>query len=352
MSSDASQLDLLSSIERGEADRKILEFAARGFVPLPPAELVRALGTILASGDASLAALAEGSFRTYSPEVLVEAVLSDGVRPEQLDAIARRTTDPHVLEPLLRARSVSDETLAWLAERIPPNLQDVLITNQTRLIAAPVIVERLFENPDLSADIHRRADEFLEEFFLKKIRLEQEQEVAQALDRLQEVLPEAVEEDERKTAPEPKPEEGERPLTEDEKKSLFARLATMTVIQRIRLAYTGNREERFFLVRDTNRLVSAAVLKSPKTNIADAEMIANMKSVSEDILRVIGNRREWVKKYSIVLALAKNPRAPVATTIALVQRLTAKDQKTLSTDRNIPEVVRVTARRLVTRRET
>ena len=99
-------------------------------------------------------------------------------------------------------------------------------------------------------------------------------------------------------------------------------------------------------------LVSAAVLKSPKTNEADAEMIANMKSVSEDVLRSIGARREWLKKYSIILALAKNSRAPVATTVPIVPRLTARDQKSLSTDRNIPEVVRVTARRLMIRRDS
>jgi hypothetical protein len=244
---------------------------------------------------------------------------------------------------------VTDETLAWLAERIPPNLQDVLITNQTRLIASPVIVERLFENPDLSSDIRRRADEFLEEFFLKKIRLEQEQEAVEVVDRLEEVLPEAQEADE--LSPAAREMEARKVLTEDEKKSLFARMALMTVVQKIKLAYTGNREERLFLVHDTNRLVSAAVLKSPKTNEAEAEMIANMKSVSEDVLRSIGHRREWLKKYSIILALAKNSRAPVATTVPLIPRLTARDQKTLSTDRNIPEVVRVTARRMVVRRE-
>ena len=29
-------------------------------------------------------------------------------------------------------------TLVWLARRIPPDLQDVLITNQSRLLATPV----------------------------------------------------------------------------------------------------------------------------------------------------------------------------------------------------------------------
>jgi hypothetical protein len=350
MQSDTSPVDLLTSIENRTADRKILEFAARGFVPLAPSDLARAVATVLASGDDGLRAIAEETFRTFTAGVLAEAVLSEGVRGEQLDVIARHTKDPGVLEPLIRAREVTDETLAWLAERLPPNLQDVLITNQARLLGAPVIVERLFENPELSSDIRRRADEFLEEFFLKKLRLEQE--AGELVDRFEEVLPEAQEADEASPAKKEKKEKEEREvLSEDEKKSLFARVALMNVVQRIRLAWMGTREERMFLIHDTNRLVSSAVLKSPKTNESDAEMIASMKSVSDDVLRSLGTRREWLKKYSIVLALAKNPRAPVATTVPLVPRLTAKDQKALSTDRGIPEVVRVTARRLVSRRE-
>ncbi len=346
---DASPVDLLTSIESRTADRKILEFAARGFVPLAPSDLARAVASILAFGDAGLKTIGEETFRTFSAGVLAEAVISEGVRGEQLDVISRRTNDPQVLEPLIRARVVTEETLAWLAERVPPNLQDVLITNQARLLAAPVIIERLFENPELSSDIRRRADEFLEEFFLKKIRLEQEQEAAEVTDHPEEVLPEAQEAVEPSSTP--RDREAGAVLSEDEKKSLFARVALLTVVQRIRLAWMGTKEERLFLIHDTNRLVSAAVLKSPKTNEADAEMIANMKSVSEDVLRSIGNRREWMKKYSVILALTKNSRAPVATTLPLIPRLTPKDQKTLSTDRNIPEVVRVTARRAVVRRD-
>ncbi len=350
MSSAEPGFDLLASIESGKADRRILEFAARGFVPLGPSDLVRAVAAVLHGGDPALSAIGEGTFRTFSLDVLLGAVLSEGIKPWQLDVIARHCQDQKVLEPLIRSRGVSDETLAWLAERVPPYLQDVIVTNQARLLAAPVIVERLFENPELSSDIRRRADEFLEEFFLKKERLARERDALETIRNLEEDLPEAEEVEETGKPGRP-PTDPLQALSEDEKKSLFSRVALMNVTQKIKLGYTGTREERLFLVHDSNRLVSAAVLKSPKTNEADAEVIANMKSVSEDVLRSIGNRREWLKKYSILLALARNPRAPAMTTLPLVARLTAKDQKTLSTDRNIPEVVRVTARRAMQRRE-
>jgi hypothetical protein len=343
MAPAGTESELLSQIESGTAPGQVLEFAARGLVPLPPSDLARALGTLLSRGEPTLRALAEESFKALKPDALLEAVLSSGVRPEQLDAIARRTSEITVLEPLLRHKAVADQTLVWLADRIEPYLQDVLVTNQIRLLAAPTIVERLFENPRLSADIRRRADEFLEEFFLKKEREEDERARAEG-------APEPGEETTPPTAISP---EVAAAVAESEEKhrSLFARLATLTVVQKIRLAWRGNKEERFFLVRDSNRLVALAALKSPKMREGDIETIANMKSVSEDVLRYIVLRKEWMRRYSITLAIARNARTPIDASLKLVTRLHHDDQKKLSMDRNIPEPIRALARREVSRRE-
>jgi hypothetical protein len=333
--------DLLGQIESGQASPQILEFVARGLVPLPPEELVRAVASVLAGADAALVPEAERTFEAFEGPALKAAVLSPGVRPEQLEAIARRTQDAEVLEPLIRHKAVTDDTLAWLAERVEGPLQDIIITNQVRLLQAPVIVERLFENPRLSPEIRRRADEFLEEFFLKKEREREEAAAAAAAAPASEA--------EAPVAPEP---EVEPELSEEEKKSLFARLSVMTVVQRIRLAYRGNKEERMFLVQDRNRLVSAAALKSPKTREADAEAIANMKSVSEDVLRSIAFRKDWMRHYGILRALVRNPRSPIDVTLGLVMKLNARDMKQLAGDRNVPEAVRSTARREVARKES
>ena len=336
--------ELLTQIEEGTAPAQVLEFAARGLVPLPPSEMARALGTLLARGEPTLRALAEESFKTLPAAALKDAVLSPGVKAAQLDAIARRTGDDSVLEPLLRHKDVPAETLAWLADRIGPYLQDVLVTNQVRLLAAPVIVERLFENPHLSADIRRRADEFLEEFFLKK---EREEDARAAAAGAAEVGEETI-----PTAAAITPAAAAEAAESDEvHKNLFARLANLPVSLKIRMAWRGTREERLFLVRDQNRLVATAVLKSPKTREGDVETIANMKSVSEDVLRHIALRKEWTRKYSILLALVRNARSPIDATMPLVIRLAHGDQKKLSQDRNVPEPIRKLARREVSRRE-
>lgn len=342
--SSAPDLDILGAIENGQAPRRILEFAARGFVPLSPADLVRAVASIVAFGDAELVPLCEATFATFESDALFEAARAPEARPEQLDGIARRTHERRVLEAILQHRAVANVTLVWLARRVPPELQDVLVTNQSRLLAAPEIVESLFENPDLSADIRRRADEFLEEFFLKKER-ESGEPLEEAVEAEEPAAPAPA------TAPPAAAARAAAEGDEEDSKDVLVRLTSLPVAQRIRVAFRGNREERLFLVRDTNRLVSTAVLKSPKTNEADAEAIANMKSVSEDVLRAIAHRREWMKKYSLMSAIVRNPRSPIDVTLSLIPRLSQRDQTTLATDRNVPEAVRVTAKRMVQRRQ-
>ena len=137
--------------------------------------------------------------------------------------------------------------------------------------------------------------------------------------------------------------EPDKPANEDAKSTL-QRIAAMTVAQRMGVAMKGSREERAILIRDPNKLVSVAVLSSPKMSEPEVESIAKMASISEEILRIIANTRAWMKRYGIVVALARNPKTPVAISMNLLSRLNDKDLRAISTDRNVPEVLRITAR--------
>jgi hypothetical protein len=119
----------------------------------------------------------------------------------------------------------------------------------------------------------------------------------------------------------------------------------LPVIERIKLAVRGTREQRALLIRDTNRLVAAAVLSSPKLTDSEVEGFARMANVSEDVLRAVGTARSWVKSYAVASALVKNPKTPAAISMPLVSRLHERDLKTLSIDRNVPEGLRITARK-------
>jgi hypothetical protein len=138
----------------------------------------------------------------------------------------------------------------------------------------------------------------------------------------------------------PPPEGQERP-------SVLQKIQALNVAGRMVLAMKGTREERSILIRDPNKLVSTAVLSSPKINESEVESIAKMANVSEEILRLVAMSRAWTKSYSIVHALARNPKTPVAISMNLLSRLVDKDLRMLSTNRNVPEILRVTARKKI-----
>lgn len=132
---------------------------------------------------------------------------------------------------------------------------------------------------------------------------------------------------------------------EQKQASFTERLSTMTVPEKMKCATKGTREMRAILIRDPNRMVASAVLSCPKVNDAEVEAFAKMGNVSEEILRTIAKSRAWTKSYTVVLALVKNSKTPVAISTNLMQRLNPADVKKLSTDRNVPEVLRVAARK-------
>lgn len=123
------------------------------------------------------------------------------------------------------------------------------------------------------------------------------------------------------------------------------RLANMTVPEKVKCALKGTREMRALLIRDPNRMVASAVLSCPKVNEAEVESFAKMGNVSEDILRTIAMNRAWTKSYTVALSLVKNSKTPLAMSMNLMQRLSEKDVRVLSTDRNVSEALRLSAKK-------
>jgi hypothetical protein len=124
-------------------------------------------------------------------------------------------------------------------------------------------------------------------------------------------------------------------------------LASLPIVERMKLASKGTRSQRAQLVRDPNKLVAAAVLSSPKLTESEVEAFAKMANVTEDVLRTIAMNRTWRKNYSVISGLTKNPKTPPGISMQLVQRLNDKDLKALTTDRNVPEAVRLAAKKFL-----
>jgi len=124
-------------------------------------------------------------------------------------------------------------------------------------------------------------------------------------------------------------------------------LSSLPIVERMKLAMKGSREQRAQLIRDSNRMVATAVLSSPKLTDAEVEAFTKMGNVSEDVLRIIGMNRGWLKNYGVMLGLVKNPKTPPAISMQLLNRLNERDVKMLAVDRNIPEALRMVARKLM-----
>jgi hypothetical protein len=135
--------------------------------------------------------------------------------------------------------------------------------------------------------------------------------------------------------------------SEEARQSGVQALVTMTFPQRLKAAMKGSREVRAVLIRDPNKLIASSVLSSPKVSLPEVESFARMQNVSEDVLRIIAANRGWLKSYGIVLALTKNPKTPLSMSMNLMARLTSKDLQKLAVDRNVPEALRINARKKV-----
>ena len=140
------------------------------------------------------------------------------------------------------------------------------------------------------------------------------------------------------------------PDIEDESldtESVTQKLQKMNFVQRLKAAVKGSKEIRMILVRDTNKMIAAAAMSSPKMTEQDVEAIAGMGAVQEDVLRMISRNRGWMKNYKIAMRLCKNPKCPVAISMNILPRIMPKDLAQMSTDRNIPEPLRIAARKKV-----
>jgi hypothetical protein len=120
----------------------------------------------------------------------------------------------------------------------------------------------------------------------------------------------------------------------------------MTVKDRVKLGIKGDREARGILVRDANKIVATAVIHNPRLTDHEVENIAAMRTIAEEVLRLIGMNRQWARSYPIIHNLARNPRTPMATAVHILPRIRTKDLKAIGMSRNVSEAVRRQAYRL------
>jgi hypothetical protein len=133
----------------------------------------------------------------------------------------------------------------------------------------------------------------------------------------------------------------------DDRETLLQTLSKLSFTGRLKAASRGSREVRAILIRDPNKAIASAVLGSAGLTEQEVETFARMPQISEDILRQIRANRVWMRNYGVVCALTRNPKTPLHLSMSLMSRLTERDLRILSTDRNVPEPLRIAARKRV-----
>ena len=346
--SEMSASAIIDLVEANSYPREIVLTFARGFLPLEQEDLVSVLAYLATVPDEEISATARLSLSEVPAKVVLSVAGSESTPVEHLGRLVRASSDNAVLEALIRNRAVPDDAIVALARTAEPALQDVIIINHARILRAPEILDALLANPALSPDVNRRVLETREEFFDKKARIQHEAgedpELADVpLDAIADLL-EKAEDDGQPVAPQLEIPAAE--LEDPERRTIWQRLLTMSISEKVKLAFKGDKTVRMILVRDRNKLICSATMRNPRMTDSEVESIAGMRNVDEEVLRLIGVRREWMAKYPIVLSLIRNPKAPLALVLPLINRLTLRDVKTLKDDKGVAEVVRATARKI------
>jgi len=126
-----------------------------------------------------------------------------------------------------------------------------------------------------------------------------------------------------------------------------SRLAVMNIPDKIKLALFGNWLCRSVLIMDPNRIIQSCVLRSPRLREGELEDFVQNPNIPEWVLREISKNRHWMKSYSLKQKLVTNPKTPGDIALKWIHFLVKADLRKIAMSKNLPQVVTVTARKLV-----
>jgi hypothetical protein len=354
----------------GSAPMPIRQMAAKGIAPgLRPVDAITVLALLAESTDAAIATTA-GATLAQIPAPLLNGALGAAIPSGVLDVIAPRyATNPAIAERILQQATLLPETVARMAEIASEPVSELIAVNEERLLGSPEIIEKLYMN---KATRMSTADRILELAVRNKLELTgiaAFKEAAQAI--ADELIAEPSEEPtpddllfkevtETAAATQVDPATGDvvkrddetgEEVVEEKVLPLFARLNEMSVSQRIRLAILGSSTERMLLVRDKNKLVSSAAIRSPKIQDNEVAMISMSRAVSEDVLRIIATNKAWVQDHQIKVNLVMNPRTPLVFASRLVGHMREHELKNIAKSKNVSAAVAQIARQLLAKKK-
>ena len=395
MSSEITSTNpVVHAIISGSAPHPARLAAASGLLPLPQNDLLEVLVALSTDQDAEISKSALETLNEQSSDDLLIAARADDTATSVLTFIAtHRVAKREIHEAIVQNSKTPDQALATLASQTPDGqLLELLAINQQRLVRFPDIIEAILGNSARTSESERRARETKREFFEKErgarqiadelrargktaaaeffetadlttpdgeMSLDDAWIIAQHIEvsdediddswlpaeRYAELVNESAEEIALNVQRVIESEKLEGEVSPD-RVSLIRRIMFMNTRDRMKLATKGDREARSILVRDSNKVVSSAVINNPRITDQEVENIASMRTVSDEVLRLISMNRTWARSYTIIHNLARNPRTPIPTVLNILPRIRTKDLQGISLNRNVSEATRRQAYRL------
>ncbi len=382
--------------------------AARGALPATTDALLGALTVLLGDPEESVRDAASATLRGLPNPA---EGLSQRTHAKVLEALAQLRTEPALDERILLIRNTNDRTAAMIARRAGAAMCGMIADNHERLLMTPDVVVALHQNPACPDVALERAVSFLrmndclpplpatragggvaegvspsapgsrtaatavtppapappapsgDDFDLDAeieaalaglpspmLARQQARTVLFDLDSLgrpgtlegfafdfredMDFGSDLTEESAEETPPEKK-------LTLEQK------IREMTVGQKIKLAYLGNKDSRALLIRDRSKQVPLAVLKSGRVTENEALSFAANRSLSTDVIRELSNNREWMRNRAFQVALANNPKCPPGISLGLVPHMSPKELAALARNKNVSTTVSTLAAKLL-----
>jgi len=335
--------------------------AARGMVPLKGADLIVVLVQLAHSADEAVGNAAKQTLRGL-PEAVVVAGATSLTIPAILEGLADVSDGRDaILEAIVANNVTASETVARVSRFCSEHMGEVIATNQQRILAAPAILEALYKNKRVRMSTIDRLVELAARNGVDVPGIPAFQLHVEALKG--ELIPEPSDE--------PLPSDSmftdalaadssdgevvelvgkDEDAVENVKEkfaSLAHRIREMTTAEKIRFAVVGDAAARALLVRDPKRAVYYAAISSPAMTETEAASIAHSREVAVDVLRFVGNRKEWLKNYDLKRALIFNAKTPMDVSLRFLTHMRANDLKTLSMSRGVPNQLKVLARQRI-----
>lgn len=370
----------------GGAPAPLRMMAARGLAPIPPKELVHVVYLLTTDADPKIAEAANKSFSTF-PDRILQAVLGEKIAPQVLDLFGEKLADnPKWMETILLNRQVTDETYSKVAG-ISKNetVIGLIANNQERIMRHLDIVRSLKNNPHTLKSVLENVIDFLvrngtvmddiPEFAESVSRLGKT-ELEAAMETVEvpfELLAPDLQEKLRQQGKAPADFKGAAQKIEEakddenmsledleklmdepadakgnlERETINQKIAKLNTAQKIALAMKGNKEVRSILIRETNKLIAEAVVKSPRLTPQEVISFANSRSINDVVIRYIANNREFVRSYGVKLALVNNPKAPFPIASRFLAMLRDTDLKSVAKSKSVSGAISQMAVRMV-----